>query len=188
MNFIKIFALFLLISLNIFAQNQPVMVDVVSEDDLTPGVLKALPDYEKVKDKATHITNSEELKKAFGSERRVLDLIDFKSGNEAATADYETGKLLIVEFASPQLSFETDNQIKELLNQTPIANLYYRRIGNYNVFLFDGKDEASAESLLKQIKYRKPLNGLAKTLFITIGLKGILLKPRVICLSAHFWR
>lgn len=165
MNFVKTFVLFLFLSFNIFAQNQPVTVDVVTEDDLTPGVLKALPDFEKVKNKATHITNSEELKKVLGSERGILDLIDFKSGNEAATADYEAGKLLIVEFASPQLSFETDNQIKERLNQAPIANLYYRRIGNYNVFLFDGKDGTSADDLLKQIKYQKTVKWLGEDPF-----------------------
>lgn len=165
MNFIKMFALVLLFSLNVFPQNQPVAVDIVSEDDLVPGVIKALPDYEKTKSKATHITNSADLKKALGSERGVLDLIDFKSGNEAVTADYEAGKLLIVEFASPQLSFETDNQIKERLNQAPIANLYYRRIGNYNVFLFDGKDEVSADTLLKQIKYQKTVRWLGEDPF-----------------------
>jgi hypothetical protein len=165
MNFVKTFVLFLLFSLNIFAQSQPVTVDVVSEDDLTPGVLKALPDYEKVKDKATHITNSDELKKALGGERGVLDLIDFKSGNDAATADYPEGKLLIVEFASPQSSFETDNQIKERLAQKPVANLFYRRIGNYNVLLFDSKDEASADNLLKQIKYQKTVKWLGEDPF-----------------------
>ncbi|NJM54308.1 MAG: hypothetical protein HC846_13550 [Blastocatellia bacterium] len=155
----------LFFSLNIFAQSQPIMVDVVSEEDATPGVVKALPEYEKVKDKAIHITNIAELKKASNGERGVLDLIDFKGGNEAAIADYESGKLLIVEFVSPQVSFETDNQIKERLNQTPVANLFYRRIGNYNVFLFDGKDEASADALLKQIKYQKTVKWLGEDPF-----------------------
>jgi hypothetical protein len=165
MKFIKAFVLALFFSFSIFAQNQPVSVDIVTEDDLTPGVVKALPAYEKVKDKATHITNSDELKKVFDGERGVLDLIDFKSGNEAATADYDTGKLLIVEFASPQVAFETDNQIKERLNQAPVANLYYRRIGNYSVFLFDGKDETSADNLLKQIKYEKTVKWLGEDPF-----------------------
>lgn len=166
MNFVKTFVLALFFSLNIFAQNQPVEVDVVSEDDLIPGVIKALPDYEKVQDKATHITNSAELQKALGGERGVLDLIDFKGGNEAATADYDAGKLLIVEFVSPQVSFETDNQIKERLNQSPVANLLYRRIGNYNVFIFDSKDETSADNLFKQIKYGKTVKWLGEDPFL----------------------
>ena len=167
LNFLGLFILVLLFSLNIFAQNQPVMVDVISEDDLTPGVLKALPDYEKIKDKAVHIQNSAELKKIFGSERGVLDLIDFKSGNEAATADYDAGKLLIVEFASPEVSFDTDNQIKERLAQAPQnPPIYYRRIGNYNVFIFDGKDEISANELLGKIKYEKTVKWLGTDPFL----------------------
>jgi hypothetical protein len=165
MSFVKSLVLFLFFSFSIFAQNQVVEVDVVSEEDLTPGVVKALPDYEKVKEKAAHITNPDELRKAFNGERGVLDLIDFKSGNDAATADYSEGKLLIVEFASPQTSFETDNQIKERLNQTPVASLFYRRIGNYNVFLFDGKDETSANELLGKIKYEKTVKWLGEDPF-----------------------
>jgi hypothetical protein len=162
--FLKLFVLVLLFSLNSFAQSvqtPPLDIEIVSEDDLIPGVLKALPDYKNVKNKAVHIQNSAELKKAFGSERGVLDLIDFKGGNEAATADYAAGKLLIVEFASPQTSFETDNQIKERLAQSPPnPPVYYRRIGNYNVFLFDGKDEVSANELLGKIKYEKTVKWL----------------------------
>lgn len=165
MNFVKTFILVLFIALNIFSQTKPVEVDIVSEDDLMPGIIKALPDYEKIKDRANHITNYAELEKTFNGMRGVLDLIDFKGGNEAATADYDAGKLLIVEFISPQVSFDTDNQIKERLNQSPVANLFYRRIGNYNVFLFDGKDEASADALLKQIKYEKTVKWLGEDPF-----------------------
>jgi hypothetical protein len=160
-NFLKLFVLVLLFSFSAFSQSQPVEVDIISEDDLAPSVLKALPDYEKVKDKATHIQNSEELKKALGGERGVLDLIDFTGGNEASIADYDAGKLLIVEFANPQVSFETDNQIKERLAQRPPTTpVYYRRIGNYNVFIFDGKDEVSANNLLGKIKYEKSIKWL----------------------------
>lgn len=164
LNFLQLLVLVLLFSLNIFAQNgqsQPVNIDLVSEDDIVPGVLKALPDYEKIKEKAIYIENSDALKKALGSERSVLDLIDFKGGNDAATADYDAGKLLIVEFASPQVSFETDNQIKQHLSKkSPNPPVYYRRIGNYSVFLFDGKDEASANELLGKIRYQKTVKWL----------------------------
>lgn len=163
--FLKTFVLVLFLSLNIFAQTQPVEVDVVTEDDLTPSIIKALPDWENMKEKAVQIKNSAGLRKELGNERGVLDLVDFTGGNEAVTADYTAGKLLIVEFVSPQVSFETDNQIKERLNRSPVSNLFYRRIGNYNVFLFDGKDEASAEALLKQIKYEKSVKWLGNDPF-----------------------
>lgn len=162
LNLLNLFILVLLLSLNSFAQNTPPLnIDVVSEDDLVPGVLKALPDYEKVKDKAIHIKDSAELKKTFSNEHGVLDLIDFTGGNEAATADYEAGKLLIVEYASPQTSFEADNQIKQHLSEnTQNPSVYYRRIGNYNVFVFGGKDEESVNALLGKIKYEKSVKWL----------------------------
>jgi hypothetical protein len=169
MNFLKLFILVLLCSVSSFSQSgqtPPVIIEMVSEDDLTPGVVKALPDYEKVKDKATHIKNTAELKKLFGNDRGVLDLIDFKGGNEAAAADYEAGKLLIVEFASPQASFEVDNQIKQRLAESPQnPPVYYRRVGNYNVFLFDGKNELAANELLTKIKYEKSVKWLGEDPF-----------------------
>ena len=162
--FFKAFALTLLISLNILAQGTqtaPVTIDVVSEDDILPGVLKALPDFEKIRDKAIHIDNSADLKKALG-ERNVFDFIDFTGGNDAATANYDEGKLLLVEFASPQISFETDNLIKQRLAESPQnPPIFYRRIGNYNAFVFDGKSEESANALLDQIKYQKTVKWLA---------------------------
>jgi hypothetical protein len=161
LNIFKIFGFILFISLNLFAQSSPVTIDLVSEDDTIPGVLKALPDYEKVKDKATHIQNTAELKKALG-ERNVFDLIDFTGGNDAATANYDSGKVLIVEFAAPQVSFEADNQIKQRLSESQSnPPVYYRRIGNYNAFVFEGKSEESANALLNQIKYQKSVKWLA---------------------------
>ena len=169
--FLRLLILVLLVSifsLHSFAQSvqtPPVEVEIISEEDLVPSVIKALPEWEKVKDKAIHIKNSAELKKALG-DRGVLDLIDFTGGNEAVTADYPEGKLLIVEFASPQVSFETDNQIKQRLSEKP-ANppVFYRRIGNYNVFLFEAKDELSAENLFKKIKYEKTVKWLGEDPF-----------------------
>lgn len=164
LNFLQLFILVLVFSLNSFAQSTqtpPLDIEVVSEDDLLPGVVKALPDFERVKDKATHIQNSAELKKVFGDELDVLNLIDFKGGNEAATADYEAGKLLIVEYASPQTSFEADNQIKQRLSESPQnPSVYYRRIGNYNAFVFNGKNEEAVNALLGKIKYQKSVKWL----------------------------
>jgi hypothetical protein len=47
------------------------------------------------------------LRQALGS-REVFDLIDFEGGTEAVAAPYEAGKLLIVEYNTPQGSIETD--------------------------------------------------------------------------------
>ncbi len=166
---LNIFVLILLFSFNIFSQSTqtlPVEVDIISEDDLVPGVVKALPEWENVKDKAIHITNTEELKKTIGSDKPVLDLIQFEGGNEASTADYEAGKLLLVEFASPEVSFETDAQITQYLAENPSnPPVYYRRIGNYNVFVFNGKDELAVNGLLDKIKYQKTVKWLGEDPF-----------------------
>ena len=73
---------------------------------------------------------------------------------------------MIVEFASPQVSFETDNQIKQhLADSPPNPPIFYRRIGNYNVFVFDGKDEISVNSLLEKVKYEKKVEWLGEDPF-----------------------
>lgn len=134
----------------------------VSEDDGIPVIIKHLPDWENARSSAVLIKNTEGLKNALG-ERPVFDLIDFAGGTEAVTAPYPQGKLLIVEYSSPQASSEADTKIKQRLaeaGQNP--PIFYRRIGNYNAFLFDGTDDASANALFDQIKYEKIVQWLDK--------------------------
>lgn len=147
--------------INSFAQ-KTVNVEVVSEEDLTPSVIRSLPNWENIRNNAVHIKNTDELKKSFG-ERPVLNLIDFAGGTEAATAIYEAGKLLIVEYNTPQVSVEADNLIQQnLAENQENPPVYYRRIGNYSVFVFDSKDEASANALLDQVKYEKTVRWLGE--------------------------
>jgi hypothetical protein len=139
----------------------------ISEDDGIPVIIKHLPEWESVRDSTALITNSQELKAALG-ERPVFDLIDFAGGTEAASAVYPQGKLLIVEYNSPQASIDADNKINARLAELGgNPRIFYRRIGNYNVFLFDGGDEAAANALFDQIKYEKVVQWLDKdpTLF-----------------------
>jgi hypothetical protein len=134
----------------------------VSEDDGVPVIVKHLPDWENTRNSAILIKNTEGLKNALG-ERPVFDLIDFAGGTEAVTAPYPQGKLLIVEYNSPQFSSDADNKIKQRLAETAQnPPIFYRRIGNYNVFLFDGTDEAAANALFDQIKYEKVVQWLDK--------------------------
>ncbi len=134
----------------------------VSEVDGVPVIIKHLPDWENARNSAAFVTNSDELKNALG-DRPVFDLIDFTGGTEAVTAPYPQGKLLIVEYTTPQASVDTDNKIKQLLAEsTPNPPIFYRRIGNYNVFLFDGNDEAAANELFDQIKYEKVVQWLGE--------------------------
>ncbi len=134
----------------------------ISEGDGVPVLIKHLPQWEQVAAGSELIYSRAELVRFFG-ERPVFDLIDFSGGTEAAAATYPQGKLLIVEFTNPQGSAETDAAVKErlasLAGQPPI---YYRRIGNYNAFVFDSPNEAAATELLDQIEYGKTIQWLGE--------------------------
>jgi len=159
----------LIFTIGIFSQGKsapPTDIRVVSEEDLLPSVVKNLPDAENVGDRAVYIRNSAELKKALG-ERSVFDLIEFVGGTDAASAEYDAGKFLIVDFASPQASIEADTRINARLSETPQnPPVYYKRVGNYAVFVFDPKDEASATALINQVKYEKSVQWLGQDPFL----------------------
>lgn len=140
----------------------------VSEDDGIPVIVKHLPEWEKVQSGARLIKNQNDLRGALG-ERPIFDAIDFAGGTEAVTAPYEAGKLLIVEYNTPQASIETDNKVKQYLagnGNGASPPIYYRRIGNYNVFVFDASDETAAIELIGQVKYEKIVQWLGEDPFL----------------------
>jgi hypothetical protein len=137
----------------------------VSEKEGVPVLMLHLPDWETVRGRAKFAGDAASLKAAVG-ERPVLDLIDFDAGAEAATATYPAGTLLIVEFPTPQASIETDADVTAKLAQDNDTTTVYRRIGNYNAFVFDASDAAAANALLDQVKYEKHVNWLGKNPFI----------------------
>jgi hypothetical protein len=146
----------------------PIKSREISDDDGLPVLLKHLPDWENARNRAAYILNQNDLRNALG-ERPVLDLINFESGTEAVTAPYDgQGKLLIVEYMTPQASVDADEKIKENLATTSVQNLpvIYRRIGNYNAFVFDVQDETAASALLEQVKYEKNVHWLGKDPFL----------------------
>lgn len=143
-----------------FAQDgQPVTIPVLSEDDLLPSPVKALPDYKILGDKAIHIKNLGDLKNAVG-EQKVLETISFEGGTEGATANYEAGKLVIIEFNTPQAAFDADGKINQALAQS--VGPVYRRVGNFAVFVFEGKDEAAANELIGKVKYEKKVQWIGQ--------------------------
>ena len=159
-----VFALsFLLtISFGVFAQTT---AQEVSEKDGVPVIIKHLPEWESVQSRAALIKNANDLRNALG-ERPVFDLIDFEGGTEAVTAPYEAGKLLIVEYNTPQGSIDTDEKVRQRLAEAaPNPPIYYRRVGNYNVFVFDAADETAANALIDQIKYEKIVQWLGEDPF-----------------------
>ncbi len=130
----------------------------ISEVEGIPVLIKHLPDWKNKQKEAVFITVKPELIDALGN-RPIFSEVDFVSATEAVTANYPQGKLLIVEYATPQASTDTDKKVTEKLSQID-ENVFYRRIGNYNVFLFDGTDETSANTLFDQIKYQKTVQWL----------------------------
>ena len=162
---ISIWTIFLL-TCGIFAQEKsasPIKSQELSDDNI-PVLIKHLPDWENARNSAMYILNQNDLRNALGS-REVFDLIDFAGGTEAVTAPYNQGKLLIVEFTTPQASVDADNKINQLLATAQNSPIFYRRIGNYNVFVFDGTDETSANALLDQVKYEKNIQWLGENPF-----------------------
>lgn len=138
----------------------------VSEDDGIPVLIKHLPHWESRRDKVTFATNASELNEGLG-ERPVLSLIDFTAGTEAVAAQYDAGKLLIIEYTSPQASVDADVKFIEALAKDPQAGtIAYRRIGNYNAFVFDAANISAANALLDQVKYEKQIHWLGDNPFI----------------------
>ena len=136
----------------------------VSEADGKPVLLKHLPDYERVNADASFVTDKEELKRIVGTEP-IIELLEFSSGTEAVTALYPQGRLVIVEYTTPQLSAEVDARVQQHIagNQSQPA---YRRIGNYNAFVFGSPDPTEANALLDQVKYEKTVQWLGEDPFL----------------------
>jgi hypothetical protein len=137
----------------------------VSDEEGIPVLIKNLPDWENARKRATHTNNVNDLRAALGA-RPVFDLIDFTGGTEAVAAPYDAGKLLIIEFTNPQSSIEADNLFKQRLAELPPSTpTLYRRIGNYNAFVFDVTDDVKANALLDEVKYDKTVQWLGEDPF-----------------------
>jgi len=167
--FLVITSLFLSFSSDSFAQTQKsptVKSQEYSEEDGIPVLIKHLPDWENVRNRAVLTHNVEDLRTALG-ERPIFDLINFAGGTEAVTVNYPQGKLLLIEYSTPQFSVDMDAKtVQRLAEIGQNQKIYYRRIGNYNAFVFDSPDEASAAFLLDQIVYDKEIQWLGENPFM----------------------
>jgi hypothetical protein len=146
-------------------KNQAAKSLEVSDGDGIPVLIKPLPDWEAVRAQSTFIKNASELRSVLG-QRPVFDMVDFTPGTEAVTAPYPAGKLLIIEYISPQLSIEADNNVKNFLSQNSDGHTFYKRTGNYNIFVFDASDEAAANALIGQVNYEKNIQWLGDDPFL----------------------
>lgn len=165
--FVKfVFLIIALLASGVFAQRstapQPKSGEI-SDSDGVPVLIKHLPDWENARNRSVYILNQTDLRNALG-ERPVFDLIDFEGGTEAVTAAYGQEKLLLIEYTSPQASIDADGKINRRLTEIgeQSQQIIYRRIGNYNAFVFDATDTDAANALLDQIKYEKVVQWLGE--------------------------
>ncbi len=169
-------------------QTEPKAKSQEVSDEGIPVLIKHLPDWENTRNGATFANNPQDLKNALGSQP-VLDLIDFSAGTEAVTAVYPVGKLLIVEFTSPQSSSDADAKFQQHLAGTPqTPSVVYRRIGNNNTFVFDATNETAANSLLDEVKYQKTVQWLGEDPYLLKKLERYFVNTtRDIFISTVLW-
>lgn len=153
-----------------------------SDSDGIPVLIKHLPDWQNVLDSVVFASSSEEFRASFGN-RAVLRQIDFLPGTEAAAASYQAGRLLMIEFMTPQASIAADEHIRAGLAAENEGTTLYRRIGNYNVLIFDVSDRGAAETLLDQIKYQKSVQWLGEDPFAIDAERVFVLTTRDVFIS-----
>lgn len=138
----------------------------VSEEDGVPVLVKHLPERESVIGGITFATDIETLRACVG-DRPVFDLVEFTGGTEAASARYEAGTLVLIEYTNPQASTLADERFRARMAELPPnSGIVYRRIGNYGAFVFDVADEAAAGELLDRVKYEKTVQWLGEDPFL----------------------
>jgi len=131
-----------------------------------PVLVMHLPDWEKkVNEGIGYAVSLPALQQAAGN-RPALDAVSFDGGTEAVAANYEGGRLVIVEFTTPQYAADNDARIGERIAQLRAAGQpvpsAYKRVGNYSVFVFDAPDGAAADKLVSGVKYEKDVRWLGR--------------------------
>jgi hypothetical protein len=130
-----------------------------------PFLIKHLPDWETAQERARYVISPRALQEAAG-QQPVFEAINFNEGAEAATATYDASRLVIVEYATPQIAAETDTRIttrlEELRAQGQSLPSAYRRVGNYSVFVFNAPDGATAGQLIDRVKYEQRIQWLGE--------------------------
>ncbi|MDQ1638355.1 MAG: hypothetical protein QOF62_1694 [Pyrinomonadaceae bacterium] len=141
------------------------------ENDI-PVLIKHLPNWETVQAHASYFVSLQALKELL-PQQRVLDAVSFEGSAEAALANYDAGKLLIIEFNTAKIAADNDWNIKtkiaELRGAGANANALpsaYRRVGNYSVFVFDAPSEPVANELIDQVKYQQVVQWLGNDPYV----------------------
>ena len=153
------------VSAQAIIDGEPIKSQEISEADGLPVILHHLPEFETVRNSAIFIRSQDGLRSAIG-DRTLLANVSFEAGTEAATARYDAGQLLIIEYMTPQAASEADGQFLNLITADPTAATVYKRIGNYSVFVFDGTDANAAMALADSVKYQKSVQWLGEDPFL----------------------
>lgn len=165
MNYAKTILLFpILLLTSVLAIEAQDLPPVASDfaDDGTPMIVKNLPGPESVQATAVWAKTIQDVEGVVGPQQ-ILDLVSLVRGVEAAAAVYPEGKVLLVEYPTPQFATEADAKFQErLIALSGGPAIRYRRIGNYCAFVFDATDDESANKLLDQIRYAKTVQWLGE--------------------------
>jgi hypothetical protein len=183
-----VFALFgCTLSYSAFGQQNGYKSQEISDGDGVPVLMKHLPDWENVKGQAVFIQDKNGLKSVLG-ERAILDSVDISDGTEAVSAPYPAGRLLIVEYTTPQASVAADAEFQKAMISGTAGNVAYRRVGNYSVFVFDAADPDAASNLIDQVKYEKQVQWLGEDPYLYEKLERYFaLTGRDVVLSTILW-
>jgi len=128
-----------------------------------PALVKHLPNWEQNQKRAMFFNRVTSLQDIVPNQT-VLGVLDTEGDADATFADTGSGKVLIIEYHTPQLAKDNDERIiakiHELWKLGQPAPIGYRRVGNYSVFVFDAPDEATAKQLIDQVKYEQVVQWL----------------------------
>lgn len=137
---------------------------VEAETNEIPSLVLHLPDWETAHSRAVYAVSPAALRRAVENQP-ALEAVSFNAGTEAITADYgPSGRLVVVEYATPQVAAESDARIKQRITELASAGqstpTIYRREGNYSIFVFGAADAAAAAQLAGRVKYEKDVRWL----------------------------
>jgi hypothetical protein len=176
-----------LLTYSAFGQAEGYRSQEISDKDGVPVLLKHLPDWDNVRSQAVFIQDKNALRSAVG-DRQVLNFIEFSGGVEAVSAQYPAGKLLIVEYTTPQASLAADREFQKMISEGRGGSVEYKRVGNYSVFVFDAGDTNAASDLIDQVKYEKQVQWLGEDPFLTEKLERYFaLTGRDVVISTILW-
>ena len=148
-------------AIDAFAKSFSEMIDKGDAD--IPALVKHLPDAEQSLKSALFLPRFASIQRLLPNQT-VLSSIETQGDADAAYVQTASGKVLIVEYHTPQLAKDNDERIiakiHELWKLGQPAPIGYRRVGNYSVFVFDAPDEATAKQLIDQVKYEQVVQWL----------------------------